>query len=106
MSTSWTKYDFLALWLIAVSMNFCCSRAEQRSEPPLDLILSNLATTDVTVVLKVDTVDRINEEGVYTTWVIGATIARSIKGTLIAGEHITYQRTIETGFKPPALSRS
>ncbi len=63
--------------------------------PPLELIESNLHQTDVTVVLEIRDVHRIETIGSYSTWEITAKVRKSLKGHLIEGTTIQYDRTIE-----------
>jgi len=70
---------------------------EKYSDPPIDLLIDNINTTDETVVLELVEAFKISEEGVYETWKFVATVVRSFKGELDVGEKIEYFRTMENG---------
>jgi hypothetical protein len=84
-------------------MNVGCSLVGKHSEPPIELIVGNVESTDVTVVLEVTAVTKVREEGLYSTWKIGAIVMRSFKGRLTVGEKIEYLRTMETDFAAPQI---
>ena len=89
-------------WLVASVISFGCS-SEPDLGPPIELIVANVASTDITVVLEITKVRKVRTEGVYSTWELGATVIRPFKGSLLAGERIEYLRTMETGFPAPSV---
>ncbi len=89
---------WLAVMLIA-SLGACANIQDEPSEgvgfPPLELIESNLQQTDVTVVLEIENMQRIETIGSYSSWGITAKVQKSLKGNLRAGDIVQYARTIE-----------
>ncbi len=87
------------LLMVAMIYGACAANQEEHSKelgfPPLELIESNLHQTDVTVVLEIRDVHRIETIGSYSSWEITAKVRKSLKGNLIEGTTIQYDRTIE-----------
>ena len=71
--------------------------------PPINLLASNVRATDITVVLRITRVAKVEEVGVYTTWKLDAEVVKTFKGDLSPGEEIQYHRTMETSFDPPEV---
>ena len=98
-----TWHRLAGLCLVVLLMNVGCSLVGKHTEPPIELIVGNVESTDVTIVLEVTEVAKVRQEGLYSTWKIGATVIRSFKGRLTVGEKIEYLRTMETEFAPPQV---
>ena len=86
-------------FMLLTSLGACANVQDEPSEdlgfPPLDLIESNLYQTDVTILLEIEDVQHIERIGSYSSWEITAKVRKSLKGHLVEGTTIQYDRTIE-----------
>ncbi len=87
------------LLMVAMTCGACAVTQKELSEelsfPPLELIERNIHQTDITFVLAIRDVHRIETIGSYSSWEITAKVRNSLKGHLVEGTTIQYDRTIE-----------